>query len=162
MLDIDFFIPGSSILFFLNVLFLSSLTSVKNLWAIQETRVQSLGLEDPLEKEMATHSSILAWRIPWTDHGCRVRHDWMTNTHIHTHTNFTFLFKHLSLFFIAIIKQLHVNFLLSFLGLLIDFFLVMGHIVLLLYTCNNLYWILGIVTVTLWRPRFYWFSLKCV
>ena len=33
---------------------------------MQETRVQSLGQEDPLEKEMATHSSILAWRIPWT------------------------------------------------------------------------------------------------
>ena len=32
-----------------------------------ETRVQSLGLEDPLEKEMATHSSILAWKIPWTE-----------------------------------------------------------------------------------------------
>ena len=38
----------------------------KNLPAVQETRVQSLGWEDPLEKEMATHSSILAWRIPWT------------------------------------------------------------------------------------------------
>ena len=39
---------------------------VKNLPAIQETRVRSLGREDSLEKEMATHSSILAWRIPWT------------------------------------------------------------------------------------------------
>ena len=39
---------------------------VKNLPAIQETWVQSLGWEDPLEKGMATHSSILAWRIPWT------------------------------------------------------------------------------------------------
>jgi len=39
---------------------------VKNLPAMQETRVQSLGWEDPLEKGMATHSSILAWRIPWT------------------------------------------------------------------------------------------------
>ena len=37
---------------------------VKNLSAMQETRVQSLGWEDPLEKGMATHSSILAWRIP--------------------------------------------------------------------------------------------------
>ena len=34
---------------------------------MQETQVQSLGLEDALEKEMATHSSILAWRIPWTE-----------------------------------------------------------------------------------------------
>ena len=40
---------------------------VKKLPAMQETRVQSLGQEDPLEKEMATHSSILAWRIPWTE-----------------------------------------------------------------------------------------------
>ena len=39
---------------------------VKNLPAMQETQVLSLGWEDPLEKEMATHSSILAWRIPWT------------------------------------------------------------------------------------------------
>ena len=40
---------------------------VKNLPAMQKTQVQSLNLEDPLEKEMATHSSILAWRIPWTE-----------------------------------------------------------------------------------------------
>ena len=40
---------------------------VKNLPAVQETGVQSLGWEDPLEKEMATHSSILAWRIPWIE-----------------------------------------------------------------------------------------------
>ena len=39
---------------------------VKNLPAKQDTRVQSLGQKDPLEKEMAIHSSILAWRIPWT------------------------------------------------------------------------------------------------
>ena len=40
---------------------------VKNLLAMQETRVRSLGQEDPLEKGMAIHSSILAWRIPWTE-----------------------------------------------------------------------------------------------
>ena len=40
---------------------------VKNLPAMQETQVQPLGWEDPLEKGMATHSSILAWRIPWTE-----------------------------------------------------------------------------------------------
>ena len=39
---------------------------VKNLPAVQETWVQSLGWEDPLEESMATHSSILAWRIPWS------------------------------------------------------------------------------------------------
>ena len=41
--------------------------TVKRLPAMQETRVQSLGRENPLEKEMATHSSILAWKIPWTE-----------------------------------------------------------------------------------------------
>ena len=41
--------------------------SVKNLPAVQETGVQSLGWEDPLEKEMATHSSIFAWKISWTE-----------------------------------------------------------------------------------------------
>ena len=40
---------------------------MKNLPAMLETQVQSLGQEDPLEKGMATHSSILAWRIPWTE-----------------------------------------------------------------------------------------------
>ena len=40
---------------------------VKNPPAVQETRVQSLGREDPLEKKTATHSSILAWGIPWTE-----------------------------------------------------------------------------------------------
>ena len=40
---------------------------VKNLPAMWETQVQSLGQEDPLEKTIATHSSILAWRIPWTE-----------------------------------------------------------------------------------------------
>ena len=41
--------------------------SVKKLLAMQETQVRFLGREDPLEKEMATHSNILAWRIPWTE-----------------------------------------------------------------------------------------------
>ena len=40
---------------------------VKHLPAVQETQLQSLGWEDALEKEMATHSSVLAWRIPWTE-----------------------------------------------------------------------------------------------
>ena len=60
---------------------------VKNLPAVCETRVQSLGREDPLEKEMATHSNILAWRIPWTKEPGglqsmrlqRVGHVWATN-----------------------------------------------------------------------------------
>ena len=47
--------------------------TVKNLPAMQETWVQSLGQEDPLEKGMATHSSILAWRIPWTEESGRLQ-----------------------------------------------------------------------------------------
>ena len=46
---------------------------VKNPPAMQETQVQSLGQEDPLEEEMATHSSILAWRIPWTEEPGRLQ-----------------------------------------------------------------------------------------
>ena len=42
-------------------------SDIKNLAAMHETRVQSSGWEDPLEKGMVMHSSILAWRIPWTD-----------------------------------------------------------------------------------------------
>ena len=56
---------------------------VKNLPAMQETWIQSLGGEDPLEKGMATYSSILAWRIPWTVKSTgsqRVEHDWATFT----------------------------------------------------------------------------------
>ena len=47
--------------------------TVKNLPAMQETWVQSLGQEDPLEKGMATHSSILVWRIPWTEEPDRLQ-----------------------------------------------------------------------------------------
>ena len=57
---------------------------VKNPPVMQETRVRSLGWKDPLEKEMATHSSILAWEIPWTEEPGRAtvhevtRHDLAT------------------------------------------------------------------------------------
>ena len=62
--------------------------TVKNLPAVQETQVQSLGREDPLEKRMATHSSILAWSMPWIEEpgglqpmgSQRIGHDWATNT----------------------------------------------------------------------------------
>ena len=47
--------------------------SVKNLLAMQETWVQFLGWEDPLEKEMATHASILVWRIPWPEEPGRLQ-----------------------------------------------------------------------------------------
>ena len=61
--------------------------TVNNLPAMQETRVLSLSWEHSLEKEMATHSSILAWRIPWTEEPGRIQsmglqragHDWRTN-----------------------------------------------------------------------------------
>ena len=46
---------------------------IKNPSAMQETWVQSLGQDDPLEEEMATHSSILAWRIPWTEEPGRLQ-----------------------------------------------------------------------------------------
>ena len=60
---------------------------VKNLPATWETQVRFLGLEDPLEKEMATHSTTLAWKIPWTEEpgrlqsmgSKRVRHNWATS-----------------------------------------------------------------------------------
>ena len=66
--------------------------AVKNLTVMQETWVRSLGREDPLEKGMATHSSILAWRIPWTEEpgglqpvGSQgVRHDRATFTFTHS------------------------------------------------------------------------------
>ena len=62
---------------------------VNSLPAMQETQVQSLGQEDPLEKGMAAYSSILAWKIPGTEEPGGIqctglqtaRHDWATNTH---------------------------------------------------------------------------------
>ena len=62
--------------------------TVKNPPAMQEIQVRSLGREDRLETPMATHSSVLAWRVPWTEEPGglwsrvlqRVRHDWATNT----------------------------------------------------------------------------------
>ena len=62
--------------------------TVKNLPAVQEIWVRSLGWEDPLEEGMATHSSILAWRIPWTEESGRLQskefqrvgHDLVSNT----------------------------------------------------------------------------------
>ena len=74
-------------------LFEGMIRVVKNLPAMWDTRVQSLSRKDPLEKKMATHSSILAWRVPWTEKMAglqsmgsqRVRHDWETNV-------FTFFF----------------------------------------------------------------------
>ena len=72
-----------------------TLDAVKNPPAMQETRIQSLDQEDPLEKGMATHSSILAWRIPRTEEpgglqfigSQRLGYDWVTYTCIHTRTH---------------------------------------------------------------------------
>ena len=65
---------------------------VKHLLTLQETWVQSLGREDPLEKAMAPHSSTLAWKIPWTEKrgrlqsmgSQRIGHDWVTSLHLAT------------------------------------------------------------------------------
>ena len=70
---------------------------LKRLPAMRETWIRSLGWEDPLEKEMATHYSILAWRIPWTEEPGglqstglqRVGHDWAISLHI-TSLHFTY------------------------------------------------------------------------
>ena len=65
-------IPGIYKIFIISVICgLSSLQAVKNPPAMWETWVQSLGWKDPLEKGKATHSSILAWSIPWTVWGCK-------------------------------------------------------------------------------------------
>ena len=64
---------------------------VKNLPVMQETQVQSVGQEDPLEKGMATHSCIFAWRIPWIEEPDRLQsiesqragHDWSALVHTH-------------------------------------------------------------------------------
>ena len=72
---------------------------VKNLPAMQETWVWPLGQEDPFEKGMATHCSILAWRIPWTEESsrllsmgsARVRYLWAINTHTHIHNIYIIL-----------------------------------------------------------------------
>ena len=66
---------------------------LKRLPGMRETRLWSLGQEDPLEKEMATHSSTLAWKIPWREEpgrlqsmgSQRVGHDWATSLHLPCH-----------------------------------------------------------------------------
>ena len=68
---------------------------IKRLPAMEETQIQSLGGEDPLEKEIATNSSIFAWRIPWTEEpgrlqssgSLRVGHDWATSLSLFTFTH---------------------------------------------------------------------------
>ena len=82
--------------------------AVKHLPTMRETRVRSLGQEVPLEKEMATHSSILAWKIPWMEEPGRLQsmglqrvgHNWATSLHFtlyiytYTHTHYILLSFH--------------------------------------------------------------------
>ena len=78
---------------------------LKHLLAMWETWVRSLSWEDPLEKEMATHSSILAWRIPWTEEpgglqstgSQRVGHDWATSL---THSLRRWVKEHLAMIYV--------------------------------------------------------------
>ena len=82
---------------------------VKNSPTIQETWVQSLGQEDPLEKGMMAHSSVLAYRIPWAEkpgrlqskESQRIRHDWVANTFLFMRLdrdkNYVFIFINLYL-----------------------------------------------------------------
>ena len=77
-------------LYFSNTLASLVTQTEKNVLAMQETRVRSLGLEDPLEEGMATYSNILVWKIPWTEEpgrlqsmsSQRVRHDRATHTYL--------------------------------------------------------------------------------
>ena len=92
---------------------------LKHLPAMQETRVWSLGQENPLEKQMASHSSILAWRIPWTEEPVRLQslglqrvgHNWATNTctsaRAHTHTPRVFQVFYLFLGQLVISQGMH-------------------------------------------------------
>ena len=104
-LNAPFIIPDEPKLSCINVILYlrASLVAqtVKNLPAMQETWVWSLGWEDHLGEEMATYSGILAWRIPWTEEpgglqstgSQRMWHNWATNTHTHTHTHTSFTWR---------------------------------------------------------------------
>ena len=59
--------------YFLNIYYILVAQTVKQLSTMRETWVRSLGREDPLEKEMATHSSTIAWKIPWTEEPGRLQ-----------------------------------------------------------------------------------------
>ena len=79
---------------------------VKHLPVMWETRVQSLGWEDPLEKEMAIHSSTLAWKVPWMEEPSRLQsmgsqrvgHDWATSLHFQNLLFIIPLFQHISMY----------------------------------------------------------------
>ena len=76
--------PGGLLIYTLHLFYYTLILwvlaeTVKNLSAMMETLVLSLGQEDPLEKGRATHCCILAWRIPWTDHGVVKSRTWLSN-----------------------------------------------------------------------------------
>ena len=91
---------------------------IKRLPTMWETLVWSLGWEDPLEKEMTTHSSILAWKISWTDEpgrqqsigSQRLRHDWMTSLSLsllHLYSRYeSFAYMDLSVFCIIVVLSM--------------------------------------------------------
>ena len=101
---------------FLNMTIL--VQTVKNQSVVWEALVQSLGREDPLEKEMATHSSLLAWRMPWTEEPGglqsmgpqRVGHDWATNT-------FTFVLRGVGSYLTEVLICISLLIFLSFLAM---------------------------------------------
>ena len=98
------------------ILYLHGLAAqmVKNLLAVQKIQVQSLGQEEPLKKEMANHSSILAWRIPWAEvpgrlqsmGSQRVKDDWATNTLTFFHLFFCQIYPNFFFCFISVAKYI--------------------------------------------------------
>ena len=117
---------------------------VKNPPAVQETWVRSLGWEDPLKKGMATHSSILAWRTPWTGEpgglhsmgSQRVGHDWATNTTMTVSETILFIFSLAYYYHLLLEYQLYRN---RDLGFLFNFFISIvwaGSSVFMIYSVN--------------------------
>ena len=107
---------------------------VKRLPTIQETQVQSLGQEDLLEKEMATHSSLHTWKIPWTEElgglqsmgSQRVRHDWATSLYSKRYNTFKKLFiicwnfkcmQYLTVWFVSVFMIIYLIFSLQVINL---------------------------------------------
>ena len=131
---------------------------------MQETRVWSLGWEDPLEKEMSTHSSILVWRIPRTEEpgrlpfmgSQRVRHDWATNSFIIAKQPWTFVrcfffLHHFRCFFFHFINEMYMLSCLCILGinpalswcvvLLVCCWILFANICCNFLSCNVLVWL---------------------
>ena len=112
---------------------------VKHLPTMREIQVPSLGWEDPLEKEMATHSSTLAWKIAWTEERCRlqsmglqrVRHDRGTSL-------FKRLFNSSSLFAIRVVSSAYLRLLIFLLAILIPACASSSPVFLIMYSAYKL------------------------